>query len=70
MGSNQSRKEDVMQEIWTTKELADSRECLAPRVPAGWQSTELTDEELHECYRLMHQDYEDMGDPYDPRSFK
>lgn len=59
-----------MNKIWTEEELAESRECLAPRVPAGWQCTELTDEELQECYRLMHQDYEEMKDPYDPRSFK
>jgi hypothetical protein len=59
-----------MNNIWTEEELADSYERLAPRVPAGWQSTELTDEELQECYRLMHQDYEEMKDPYDPRSFK
>jgi len=66
MGSNQPRKEDVMsnQMIWSPQELNETRDCVAPRVPVGWSSTDLTDEELQECYRLMAQDYEQMGDPY------
>ena len=54
----------MSQEIWSAQEVIESLDCLAPRVPAGWASTELTDEELRECYRLMAQDYEQLGDPY------
>jgi hypothetical protein len=50
--------------IWTQEELIDSRECFAPRVPLGWAFTELTDQELQECYQLMAQDYKQLGDPF------
>ena len=52
--------------IWSQQELIESNECVAPRIPRGWSSTDLTDDELQECYRLMHQDYEDLQDPYNP----
>lgn len=50
--------------IWSQQELIESTECVAPRGSCGWASTDLTDAELQECYRLMHQDYEDLQDPY------
>ena len=45
------------------KQIA-ARQQQEPKAPRGWTSTELTQEELNESFRLMAVDYETMGDPY------
>lgn len=42
------------------------QQAAKAKAPRGWSSTDLTDEELAESYRLMGIDYE-QGDPYGTR---
>ncbi|KPL13695.1 hypothetical protein AMJ74_04755 [candidate division WOR_3 bacterium SM1_77] len=39
-----------------------------PSAPRGWSSTDLSQAELEESYRLMGLDYETMGNPYEEKS--